>query len=145
MAKKYLLLTFLFVITLEANSQKDWKLIYANTEQGVRTHGNITELIQTVREGEEIRLGWGGRRVEHVANASFLTILTDSVVFAQIEPIYGQTPEFTDYTITLKENLEWVLMGGTNGKSDAMMRNMVTGEIVGHNSRNRAFKWFVRE
>lgn len=139
---------FVFFFTLSFNglsAQDSWRLVYHNNEDGEAVEGQISDLITAVKEGKEIRMAWWGRRVYHLSDASFLTILTDSVVFGQIKPIYGQTPEFTDYTITLKENLQWSMTGGTNGKSDAMMTNTATGEIAGHNARKRAFKWYVRE
>ncbi len=133
-------------------AQVDWKLIYHNNEEGQGVEGDISILIQAVRDGKEIRLAWWAqsptdpkRKVEHLADAAFLTIMSDSIVFGQIKPIYGQTPDFDAFTITLKENLEWVLIGGTNGKSDAMTRNTVTGEILGHNDRSRSLKWYVRQ
>lgn len=133
-----------------ASAQK-WELVYQNDANGNAIEGNIEALIQAVYDGEEVRIAWWSRkneegisRVYHVADAAFLTIMMDSVVMAQIRPIYGQTPEFEDYTIALKENLEWTSIKGTNGHSDAMMRNTITGEIVGHNQRKSACKWYVK-
>ncbi|MEM0939531.1 MAG: hypothetical protein AAGI25_07050 [Bacteroidota bacterium] len=78
-------------------------------------NGDIEALKKAVREGREIRIGWGFQHpernvisVEHVAEASFLTIQSDAIVHAQIRPIYGQTPDFEAGSIILKENLEWV-------------------------------------
>ncbi|MEM6543051.1 MAG: hypothetical protein AAF634_17990, partial [Bacteroidota bacterium] len=83
-------------------------------------------------------------RVEHLADAAFLTIQSDSVVYAQIRPITGQTPDFENYQIILKENLEWTFIGSTKGDMDTMMRNKITGEIIRHQLRKSSFKWFVR-
>ncbi|MEP5611391.1 MAG: hypothetical protein ABJP45_04045 [Cyclobacteriaceae bacterium] len=145
MITRCLFLFMLLLIGIGAEAQENWRLVYANDDSGIGIDGEIDDLIKAVRDGKEIRLAWSSGRVEHVADAAFLTIMKDSVVVGQIDPIYGQTPNFINYTITLKENLEWVLIGGTNGKSDAMTTNKITGEIVGHNARNRAFKWFTKD
>lgn len=149
---KRLLFVFSFSLIYLSGFAQDWKLVYHNDADGNAIEGDIEELIQAVYDGKEVRMAWWSRkneegvsRVYHIADAAFLTIMMDSVVMAQIRPIYGQTPEFEDYTITLKGNLEWVSVGGTNGQSDAMMRNVVTGEIVGHNQRKNARKWYVRK
>ncbi|MEL6142064.1 MAG: hypothetical protein AAFU67_10640, partial [Bacteroidota bacterium] len=129
---------------------EEWKLLYENDVEGNAVHGNITDLIAAVRSGNTIKLFWShqslndpNRKVEHIAIAKFLTVMSDQTVMAQIDPIIGQTPDFTEQKILLKENLSWVLLASTNGKSDSMTRNMVTGEIVSHNQRPMAFKWFV--
>src|ERR1041385_6543958 len=69
-----------------------WNLIYANDENGNRTSGDLRELIAAVRQGESIRIGWTiehpvnkSIRLEHYADAKFITIMNDSVVFAQID------------------------------------------------------------
>ena len=148
---KYCLCCLLLLLVLGLSAQ-DWKILYENDHNGNPVQGNIEVLKEAIRSGQEIRIAWGFQHperpkisVEHIANASFLTIQSDSIVHAQISPIYGQVPDFEKGTITLKENLEWVFIGGTNGVMDSMTRNTITGEIIDHQSRAYAFKWFVRK
>ena len=130
-------------LSLQAFSQSNWKLIYHNDENGKTLGGDIESLKEAIEAGEVIRVGFGSRRVKHFAEASFFTIMKDSIVFAQGRPIIGQTPNFETGEITFKENLEWSFIAGTNGKMTAMMRNVITGEILGHRVRKNEFKWFV--
>ncbi|MEM7297102.1 MAG: hypothetical protein AAF391_02420 [Bacteroidota bacterium] len=141
---KNLLFTSLLCSALFASAQ-EWKLVYENDREGNAVNGNLTELMTFVKSGEVIRIGWGSSRVTHVAEASFLTIMLDSVLFAQIRPITGQTPDFDKMEIKFKENLEWSFIGGTNGSMTVMMRNVITGEILNHRTRTSSFKWFVRK
>ncbi|HZR05788.1 MAG TPA: hypothetical protein VFA61_08175 [Candidatus Udaeobacter sp.] len=83
-----------------------WSLVYANNENGTRVSGDLGELISAVRNGEPIRIGWTiehptdkSLKVEHFADAKFITILSNYSVFAQIEPIIGQTPSIKDKTL----------------------------------------------
>lgn len=138
-------------MTIQLSAQ-EWKLIYENDKSGNTISGNIEVLKDAVRDGKEIRIGWGFQHpsikkisVEHVADAAFLTILSDSIVHAQIRPIIGQSPDFDEGTVQLKENLEWVFIGGTNGKMDSMTRNTITGEIVDHKLRASSFRWFLMD
>lgn len=140
---------FLSISTLRS---QDWQLIYQNDDNGNAVFGELTALKNAIRTGKEIRIAWGFQhpentvvRVEHVADAAFLTIQSDSIVYAQIRPITGQTPDFENFQILLKENLEWLFIGGTSGAMDTMMRNVITGEIVRHELRKNGFKWFVKE
>ncbi|GAA4279292.1 hypothetical protein [Aquimarina mytili] len=135
-----------------SQNKSDWKLIYHNDKDGKTIDGKIDDLIEAVRLGEEIRIYWSAQRksdatkkVEHFADAKFLTILSDTIVFAQIDPIIGQTPKYDEQTIELKENLEWSFIAASNGKSDTMMRNVVTGEILGHGLTALATKWYIKK
>ncbi len=148
---KYSLIIIILLCYTSTFAQQ-WELIYHNDTDGNPISGDIETLKKAVRSGKEIRIGWGFKhpttkkiRVEHVADASFLTIQSDSIVHAQIRPIVGQSPDFDNGTIALKENLEWVFIGGTNGKMDRMTRNVITGEIIGHKSSGYEFKWFIRK
>ncbi len=143
--KKFLLSTLLFCFSLTVNGQS-WELVYENDENGNVLNGSIEVLKKAVRDGLPIRVGWGTPgRIEHTADAKFMTIMKNKVVFAQIDPIYGQTPNMTDEHIELKEGLQWVMIAASNGKFDAMMSEIGTGKVVGHNKGGRAFKWYVRK
>ncbi|WP_271781876.1 hypothetical protein [Aquimarina algiphila] len=152
MKKIIVLLSILFLsIHSFAQDSSNWKLIYHNDKDGKALEGKIETLIKAVRNGEKIRVYWSSQRrsdktkkVEHFTDAKFLTILSDTIVFAQIDPIIGQTPSYDTQTVKLKENLEWSLIAATNGKSDTMMRNVVTGEILGHRLVPFAIKWYVK-
>ena len=140
------------LITCSMAYAQTWKLAYHNDVEGKKADGDINLLINAIKDGKEVRIAWwsslneaGKPRVYHLADAAFLTIMSDSIVFAQIRPIAGQTPNLKEGTMELKENLEWTFIGGTNGNFDSMMRHKVTGEIVGHGTRKSALKWYVKD
>ena len=140
-------------VTLFANSlSAQWRLVYENDADGMPLQGSKADLIAAVRSGQDIRIGWvhqrpndPQRKVEHTTIAKFLTIMSDKHVFAQIDPIIGQTPNFQDVTITLKENLEWSFIASTTGLQESMMRAVVNGEIVSHRTHRNGIKWWVKE
>ena len=93
-------------------------------------------MISAVRKALEVRIYWKHEspenpkiKVEHLAPAKFLTIMSGETVFAQIDPIVGQNPDFDEQELKLRENLSWFLMAGTNGKFESMTRNVITGEM----------------
>ena len=127
-----------------------WKLVLENSAKGDIVSGGKEQLINAIRKGMEVRIYWKHEspenpkiKVEHLAPAKFLTIMSNETVFAQIDPIIGQTPDFDQEELKLKENLSWPLIAGTNGKFESMTRNMITGEIVSHQVRQVGVKWFV--
>ena len=124
-------------------------MVYANNENGNRVSGDLGDLIGAVRNGVPIRIGWTiqhptdkSLKVEHFADAKFITILSDSIVFAQIEPIVGQTPSIKDKNVTLKENIEWSFSASSLGNNDSININTRTGEIVDHKPFKCGIKWF---
>ena len=76
----------------EKSSQAGWQKVFKNAPDGTSLYGNKSDLIDAVRLGYPVRIGWGSNRIEHVADASFLTIFDNKEVFAQIESIIGQAP-----------------------------------------------------
>ncbi|MCE7991106.1 MAG: hypothetical protein HEP71_03965 [Roseivirga sp.] len=147
---KRLTITTLLLLICSIGYAQKWTRVYQNDREGKRVSGSIEQLMEAVREGLPVRIGWGSqrpgdpkRKVEHMADAKFLTIMSDETVFAQIDPIIGQTPKFDQQFIELKEGASWVLIAASNGKSDTMMTNTQTGEILGHRELALAIDWYV--
>jgi hypothetical protein len=150
MKSNFTLLIVLGLLLFSSSISAQWELVYENDAAGQRLAGSKANLIAAVRSGKEIRVGWvlqrkdnRLRKVEHVAAAKFLTVMSDKHVFAQIDPIVGQTPIYADSIIRLKENLEWSFIASTTGEQESMMRQVVTGEIVGHRIGRNGIKWWV--
>lgn len=142
-------------VSLIGVSQDTWVLLYENDAEGQPVLGKIDRLINAVRGGEAVRIYYNSQHsedddtyVEHTTLAKFITIMNSPdgpFVTAQIDPIIGQTPNFKDQTVIQKENLEWSLIASTTGKQDHMMRNAITGEILGHSTSRWGVKWFVQK
>ena len=149
-------LSILVSITIYGQQKKEkaengWSLVYANDEKGNRLDGDIEKLIALVRNGEAIRISWTiehptnkSIKIEHFADAKFVTIMSDSIVFAQIDPIVGQTPNIKDKFITLKENIEWSFSASSLGNNDSMNLNATTGAIIDHKPWKCGIKWFAK-
>lgn len=157
-SKLYFLLIVLFSFTAcqevpTLPSDAGWRLVFRNGPDGATEFGNKNELIEAVRQGYPIRVGWGGksakdpnRSVEHIADCQFATIANQKEVFAQITPIVGQQPTLTgdSLSIVFREGAQWVAIFGTNGFSNRMMTNQIEGNSVsGQNERFSATSWYV--
>lgn len=120
-------------------------MVYKNDANGKTVFGNKAKLLDAVRLGYPVRIGWGSNRVEHVADAHFLTIFDGQEVFAQIKPIIGQRPQANgdSLKIAFRANNEWLKMAGTNGYTTALMTDYLQDTIVGNNERYTATTWYV--
>ena len=131
-----------------------WQLIYKNDKDGKAIFGTKETLIEAVRNGEKIRVGWGGRRtndttksVEHFADAKFLTISNSKEVFAQIDPIIGQHPDLDSDTLSInfRDSFQWSIIVGSNGFSDRLNINVLKDSVTGHRNRATEVSWFVKK
>ncbi|MEO0572473.1 MAG: hypothetical protein AAF039_12270 [Bacteroidota bacterium] len=129
--KSFLPLFFLVVIfgcTPNKNAQAiasgpEWILLYKNDKNGQHAHGNKTKLIHAVRKGYPIRIGWASGppddprgAVEHMIEATFLTIANGKEVFAQVTPFWAQRPDLTSDSLSMAaipSQSSWLF--GTNG------------------------------
>lgn len=90
--------------------EAEWTIVYEQVPGSEVANGSKQRLIEAVRSGKEVRIYWATGRVEHLADAGFLTVFGGEV-FAQVQPIRGQRPslEVNPPSITLAaEGNEWV-------------------------------------
>lgn len=145
---RILFLVLLFFSSCQEQTDKKggWQKVYQNDENGKATFGDKSELIDAVRLGYPIRLGWGSNRVEHVADADFLTIFEGEEVFAQIKTIIGQAPKIDGDSLKIRFRAQnnWTKIAGTNGYFTAVMTDYFQDTLVGGNTdRYAPSTWFV--
>ncbi len=128
------------------NSKTGWQKVFQNDENGGITFGDKSKLIDAVRLGYPIRVGWGSNRVEHVADVNFLTIFEGEEVFAQIKTIVGQAPRIDgdSLKIRFRTRNHWTNIVGTNGYTMSIMTNYMQDTLVGGDTdRYRSSTWYV--
>ncbi|MDT0608459.1 hypothetical protein [Croceitalea rosinachiae] len=151
---RYILLVFMFVILCsckDASSHNQWHLAYKNDSNGKTIFGSKQDLILAIRNGEKVRVGFGGRlrsdstlTIEHTFEAQFLTILNNKEVYAQMTPILGQNPLIEkDTTNILFRPTQWNIIVGTNGFSDRITLSLNKDSILSQNQRNMDVSWFL--
>ena len=106
-------------------SEPTWRLVFAHDQDGGTVQGSKEDLIAAILAGKSIRIYWAGRRVQHVTDSNFLTIL-EGEVFAQVAVIRGQKPSVDPPKIEFHDpDRNWNAIFATNG--------------------GRALKWFVQD
>ncbi len=142
-------IAFLLFIACQQTTHKEtggWKKVFQNDPNGEAMYGDKLKLMDAVRLGYPIRIGWGGNRVEHIADASFLTILDGKEVFAQIKTIVGQEPivDGDSLKIRFRNQNHWTKIAGTNGYSTGFMSDYLNDSIVGGGvDRYGSTTWYV--
>lgn len=117
---------FMFVLCLSwfigLNAQS-YEIILETDFDGLVTKGSKVELIQQVRDGKSLRVGWqldfdGDQKadLEHWIEATFITILGGEL-FTQIDPIYAQGPNLEIPQVEIfPDDTRWTAIIGTNGQ-----------------------------
>ena len=149
--KKYhLLFLMFFLVFISCNtadeSNQGWQLVFRNDVTGQTTFGDKAKLIDAVRLGYPVRIGWGGNRIEHVAEAEFLTVFQGEEVFAQTKTIIGQQPQIDNDSLKLRFRMQnhWTKIAGTNGYSTSFMTDYLKDSILsGGKDNTSATSWYV--
>jgi len=138
-------IAFMFSCQSSYESNQGWQRVFQNDENGEALYGDKSLLIDAVRHGYPVKIGWGGNRVEHVAEAGFLTIL-EGEVFAQINSIIGQAPRIDGDTVMIRfrPQNKWTKIAGTNGYSTGLMTDYFADTIAGGGTdRYSSTTWYV--
>lgn len=141
-----LTLMLLFSCQIQKEDEAGWRKVFQNDAEGKALFGDKLELMDAVRLGYPIRIGWGSSSVEHVAEADFLTIFEGEEVFAQIETIIGQAPTVEGDTLKIRFRTQnhWTKIAGTNGYSTGMMTDYFKDTLVGGGvDRYSSTTWYV--
>ncbi len=145
--KRFICLALILFCSCQSSNDaiEGWQKVFQNDANGSVSFGDKSALIDAVRRGYPVRIGWGGNRVEHVAEAEFLTIFQGEV-FAQIKTILGQAPRIDGDSIKIRFRTQnhWTKIAGTNGYSTAFMTDYFKDSLVGGGTdRYTATTWYV--
>ena len=120
---KHLLILFLISISTLAYNQGTYEIVVATNFDGQVVSGSIDDLIQEIRKGKAVRVGWQldfnqdkKSDFDHWVPAEFITILNGHV-FTQIPPIFAQGPNLDIPQVQIFSSpTQWTAVLGTNGK-----------------------------
>ncbi|MFD2564214.1 hypothetical protein [Aquimarina rubra] len=136
------------------DNNKGWQVIYANDEKGNALSGSIDNLKNAVRQGCEIRVGWGVYSeykkdgltgvfaVEHTAEGQFLTI-NKGQVYAQLSRIMGQAPSREQHHINLVKTHYWYAVLGTTGEMTQVYLDHTEVDKSDQYSDNVKMAWYI--
>ena len=117
------LFLFMMICSCYAIQAQPYDIVLATDFDGNVTKGSKPALIEYMREGKPVRVGWqldfnGDKKpdFDHWVEATYITILEEEV-FTQIDPIYAQGPNRKVPQVEIyPDNTRWTAIIGTNGK-----------------------------
>lgn len=151
LSMKYIIMFPLLCLSLLLSGQ--WEMIYENNAAGEAISGNKEQLIEAVRVGKELRIGWiylddesGKNRIEKFADIEVITILKGDEVFAQLRPMKSEFTKDKKDVIRFNGTVSVYLFSTTNQQLRYRLREGETGR--GAESKLRSvdkIQWFVKD
>ncbi|WP_147296639.1 hypothetical protein [Flagellimonas nanhaiensis] len=132
--------------------ESGWKSVYQNDENGNRLAGSIDSLIVGIRNGYDVRVGWGWEReradsilrLEHMAEPLFLTVIQEKNVTAVIDahPLLQSYIDVDNQKIGEGGHI-WQCVLTTKGTFNAQVHNRSTGELIKDWPQRHKMTWFL--
>ncbi len=139
-------------ITTTAETGSGWKAVYKHDEYGNPLEGSMDSLIAGIRNGYDLRVGWGWQRergdsvlrLEHIAEPLFLTIIQEKDVSIVIDA----HPLLTSYIDVGKQKFGegghiWQCVLTTKGEFNAQVHDRSTGELINDWPQRQRMTWFL--
>jgi len=151
---KYSLLFLLFTISCNQIQQdSNYQIIYKNDKEGNTLLGSKSELINVIRGGGSIKIGWGvkgkNHTIEHLSEPIWLAVLDESEVIAHLD---GQILSKVDwenltanYSDSTRLSQEWRVVITTKGEFDAVWYDRNLGKVVRRSPQNHTLTWFAKD
>lgn len=135
---------------LQACAIAQWRHLYTSDPQGQDAGGSRQHLLDALRRGSPLRVGWGeadadGKwAVEEFADAEFTNLMNGRDVVAQLDSAMIQT-HYTDATKAgLRDPaLSWHALASTDGRLEALMVETATGKVTRKLVQRTHFHWYA--
>ncbi|MEM1339290.1 MAG: hypothetical protein AAF634_10185 [Bacteroidota bacterium] len=129
-----------------------WQLVLKTDKDGSVIAGSKTALIEAIRKGSDLKIGWGAKRealsIEHLSEPIWLAVLSEKEVMAHLDPqvlsgIDWDTlnANYKDLTLLQKE---WRVVLTTKGDFDAVWYDRKADTIIRRWPQKHIMSWFVR-
>lgn len=152
----YTLIFAVFIASCNSKVQEPvesgWKSVFKNDENGNAIGGNIDSLIMGIRNGYDVRIGWGWERtlgdsilrLEHVAEPLYISIIQDKNVSAIIDP----HPLLESYIDIDRQSFGdgghfWQCIMTTKGTFNAQVYDRTNGQLIKDWPQNHKMTWFL--
>ncbi|MEP5611030.1 MAG: hypothetical protein ABJP45_02210 [Cyclobacteriaceae bacterium] len=149
------LLTLLFaLISCAPSSQTStYQLVYKNDKQGNTLSGSKEALINAIRLGASIKIGWGSqgktRTIEHLSEPIWIAIPNGKEVVAYLDPQVFAKLDWDDLTATYSDSLsattEWRVAISTKGEFDAIWYDRKEHVITRRVPQMHVMSWYVKD
>ena len=147
-----LVLLFLLGCSPKASTSDNWEVVLKTDKEGVVLEGSKAALMNAIRAGADIKIGWGGKRenlsIEHLSVPIWLAILSEKEVMAHLDPQVlsgidwdGLNASYEDASLLQKE---WRVVLTTKGDFDAVWYDIKADTLIRRWPQKHRMTWFAK-
>lgn len=147
---------FFIAIILLSCQKKDpnsyWSIAYKNDKSGNVLLGSKEQLINAIRKGASIKIGWGAKgqshQIEHIAEPIWIAILNEKEVVAHLEPQVMSGTDWEKLTANYADSAlvksEWRVVLTTKGEFDAIWYDRKDHQMTKRRPQKYVITWFIK-
>ena len=136
----------------QESSQLDYKVVYKNDKDGNTLIGSKKGLIEYIRAGSSIKIGWGSkgktRSIEHLSEPIWIAVLNESEVVAHLDAQVLSKTDWNNLSANYADstllNQEWRVVITTKGEFDAVWYDKYNGKLVRRVPQKHTMTWFAK-
>ena len=127
-----------------------WQIVYKVDSSGHPLIGNKEKLINAIRQGADIKIGWGSKgenhSIEHLSIPIWFAILDEKEVIAHLDPQILSTIDWdslsANYRDSQKLDEEWRVVITSKGEFDAVWYDRRGDSLIKRIPQNHVISWF---
>ncbi|MEP1096578.1 MAG: hypothetical protein ABJG78_15790 [Cyclobacteriaceae bacterium] len=138
---------------LPVKEESVYKLIYKNDEEGNAIAGSKEALINAIRLGATVRIGWGTEgkthRIEHLSDPVWIAVLDEKEVIVHLDPQVLSSVDWDNLSANYADSTsaahEWRVAITTKGEFDAIWYDRKNHSISRRVPQNHIMSWYVKD
>ncbi|GAB5473839.1 MAG: hypothetical protein Mars2KO_19380 [Maribacter sp.] len=137
----------------DKNGLNQIQLVLKTDKQGNVIKGSKQALIDAIRNGADIKVGWGSKgkthTIEHLSEPIWLAIMDEKEVVAKLHPQYSATTNWdslsADHSNSAILHQEWRVVLTTKSSFDAIWYDRKLDTIIKRVPQQHPMSWFSNQ
>ncbi len=151
-SSKVVIVFSLLMLGCTGNRSDEFQIVYKNDGEGNALQGSKQLLIDHIRGGSDIKIGWGWkgetRSVEHLSTPIWILVPNESEVIVHLDPQVLSKTDWEELTANYADSTlldqEWRVVLNTKGEFDAVWYDRIEGEVVRRVPQKHIMTWFAK-
>ena len=147
----YFAIILLFSCSGNQPQQNKWRIVLKTDKNGTVLKGSKLELINAIRNGQDLKIGWGGKRedlsIEHLSTPIWLAILSEKEVMAHLDPQVLSAIDWDSLNANYEDasllQKEWRVVLTTKGDFDAVWYDKKADTLIRRWPQKHIMTWFA--
>nr|WP_299343478.1 hypothetical protein [Allomuricauda sp.] len=131
--------------------QNDWQIVLKTDNDGKVLKGSKQALIDAIRNGADLKIGWGVKRedlsIEHLSSPIWLAVLSEQEVMAHLDPQVLSGIDWENLNANYKDSTllqqEWRVVLTTKGDFDAIWYDRKADTLIQRWPQKHTMTWFA--